>query len=176
MGPGCPAAVPVQLLLVQAAVTMRVHVLHEVPHLEAAYAADWVLLDPRGVVFHGDALHLPEMITGAGDFEGFFFAGEPSADGRVRMLPCDVEELVFPASLQLLAQARGSSLRRHYERAAEFVCQRMDTALGDIYGDDAAVEDMWANPPLGDHPPGNNIHEFALADCQHEIVLQYEVQ
>lgn len=167
------------MLVMQAAalMTMRVHVLERVPMPGAPiYDRNWVVADPHGEVRHGDVVHLPELMTGAGDFEGLYFAGEP-VNGRVQLLGCDVEELSFPAALHALAAGRGSSIRDSYERGVVALCEmEIGLDLEDIYGDADAVAALWDNPPLGAHdnvPPLD--HVVQLGACQHRILLQYPI-
>lgn len=156
---------------------MRVHLIQQaaIP-AEMVYDYNWILVDPEGLVRHGDVVHFPELMTGAGEFEGLFFASQP-ANGRVMLLGSDVETLTFPAALQGLAAMRGSTIQQSYERGIAALCQEVfEEDLEDVCGDADAVAAMWANPQLEMHTDARpQDHLVQIGECDHRILVEYDV-
>eukprot|EP00038_Savillea_parva_P028387 m.64768 g.64768 ORF g.64768 m.64768 type:complete len:188 (+) comp8245_c0_seq2:138-701(+) len=75
----------------------------------------------------GDVVFIPQFFTGAGEYEGVFFAGERSEDGeRIRLhCNCDVEVPAIPAAIAAMMSSRGSDLATTYLRAIVYVIEEL---------------------------------------------------
>jgi hypothetical protein len=102
----------------------------------------------------GDVILFPDLLSGAGECEGLFFAAAASAaDGeaaqpahRLRLLPSDVEAPVFPREMADLAAADGVTLRARYERVIERVLSLQGLSLSALLG--GPTDEFWAAPDI----------------------------
>ena len=90
----------------------------------------------------GDCVHIPALLTGAGEFEGLRWAGELVGAGRRELLLGDVESPVFPRQIADSIPP-GSTLRQRYEPALEKVLGLQGFSLADL-GGAAEAEAFWA--------------------------------
>lgn len=123
---------------------------------ESPRSARWLLRDPDGKVSPGDVIQFRQLLSGAGEFEGLCFAGEPEeADSGALVVPLlwsDIESPVFPRAVVDLDGAGVSGLRARYEWAlnAALQAQQPKYTLDDIFG--GAAEEFWNEPDVEREP------------------------
>jgi len=127
----------------------------------------WILQDSENRVATGDLLVLPDLLTGAGECEGFRMVGLKMKDGW-ELLPCGVEYPEFP---DVVVRAAGDrSLRGLYEELINQGFVKSDCgveSLEDIMGGSDEVDEFWRSPPsvlVKDEKRGNWI--IPLKDCR----------
>lgn len=132
---------------------VRLHVLKlpESPVADGTYDRfdhHWFLDDPQAIVRPGDVVSLPELLTGAGEFEGVRFACV-AANNRVQLVGAGVEMPEFPQAIVDFAAQRGASLRELYHSSLdqillaqglsmEVVCEGCDDGPDGYWGGVAA--------------------------------------
>lgn len=114
----------------------------------------WLLVGAQGEVEPGDVVQCPELLTGAGEFEGLRFVGPSDEEGRLPLLPGGVEAPVFPKAIidMLGGEVVAAELRARYEEALEAsLHMQRGMSLGDIFGGNA--EEFWASPDVQQKEP-----------------------
>jgi len=114
----------------------------------------WLLVGAQGEVEPGDVVQCPELLTGAGEFEGLRFVGPSDEEGRLPLLPGGVEAPVFPKAIidMLGGEVVAAELRARYEEALEASLRmQRGMSLGDIFGGNA--EEFWASPDVQQKEP-----------------------
>jgi len=159
----------------------RLHVLklHESPILESGrnherFSMQWMLVDSAGsgkpkviadkdpaewnAIEEGDVLYFPELLSGAGEFEGMRFAGSRfHEDSEIRLLRGGVEYPEFPREIiSIIENRHGTSseekskamLRHIYESPfREMINQQgISFTLNDVFGGDE--DGFWSDPPI----------------------------
>ena len=102
---------------------------------------------------YGDLIYFPELLTGAGEFEGLRFAGERSAeltDNYIPLLVPGIEGVQFPPDIALRAEEIKVSLRSLYEQPLQDVLsmQAGSLTLEDMFGGSDVVEEFWSKPDI----------------------------
>ena len=113
------------------------------------------------ILLPGDVLYIPELGTGAGEFETVRFIGhkttDSSSDDKNRekillpLLKASVEYPEFPPEIQGLYPTN-DLLRDAYERIFDMVLGLMvggpDTLKDIMGGSDTELDEYWSNPPI----------------------------
>ena len=127
----------------------------------ARFRMKWLLVGAEGHIVPGDVIHFPELLTGAGEFEGMRFVGPPE-EGGLPLLLEDVEALVFPQSI--VAMHPDGGLRARYEHAILAITESQHVALADMFGGEADLEAFWASP---------DVYRGAPAATEGEYIIPY---
>uniref|UniRef100_A0A7S2XPD4 Uncharacterized protein n=1 Tax=Attheya septentrionalis TaxID=420275 RepID=A0A7S2XPD4_9STRA len=157
--------------------SVRLHILtlHESPVLDGnnydRFRMQWILMDYDGGqqqhpimgedipqnnwtgIGPGDVILFPELLSGAGEFEGTRMASidriEGAVTGRI-LLPCGIEYPEFPQPIIAAATTASlNTLRTKYEPAFEAVLSCGGFTMKDILGgDDETVLEFWSSPPV----------------------------
>ena len=120
----------------------------------ARFRRHWLLVGAQGEVEPGDVVQCPELLTGAGEFEGLRFVGPSDEEGRLPLLPGGIEAPVFPKAIidMLGVEVVAAELRARYEEALEASLRmQRGMSLGDIFGGNA--EEFWASPDVQQKEP-----------------------
>jgi hypothetical protein len=106
--------------------------------------------EETSIIREGDAIFFPELLTGAGEFEGFRFVGEQLQDDELRLLSGGIEFPEFPCEIvQLIQNNNNITLRTAYEHIFN---QMISTSSGclsnmdDVIG--GSADDYWASPNI----------------------------
>ena len=149
---------------------------------EVVYGFDWVLTQdvgqPQILLSEGDIIFFPDLMSGAGEFEGLFFVGATTTTPGVVPLHFanEVESLAFPAAMRDLAQSRGSSLRGSYRQGIMALAAHVGFELEEVYGDANALENMWNAPDVDEGPhEAQPIHTVPLAVCRTRVLAEYPI-
>eukprot|EP00978_Attheya_sp_CCMP212_P019355 scaffold54191_cov45-Attheya_sp.AAC.1 len=160
---------------------VRLHILklHESPILEGnnydRFHMQWILMDDDGGqqqypimgedipqnnwtgIGPGDVILFPELLSGAGEFEGTRMASidriEGAVTGRI-LLSCGIEYPEFPQPIIAAATSTTSlnTLRTKYEPAFEAVLSCGGFTMQDILEGDDDMLEFWSSPPVERHP------------------------
>jgi hypothetical protein len=135
----------------------RLHVLklHEDPVQDESYERfdlQWVLDDSSNqdaIISPGDVLLIPDLLTGAGEFEGMRFVGqrEPPSN-HLRLLSGGVESPEFPPDI--IPMHSGRNLRDVYGKLLDALLLKSDggiESLEDVMGGPEEVDEYWNEPP-----------------------------
>jgi hypothetical protein len=97
----------------------------------------------------GDLMYFPQLISGAGEFEGVRYVGERLVEREENGLPLlftSVESPIFPG---MFAQQPPQNLRQKYEPIFHRILQSQGgLSLEDLFGGVTVVEEFWANPDV----------------------------
>jgi len=149
--------------------------LHESPVLDDGknyerFSLDWFLEieaddnenenDPNSsskiILEPGDVIYIPELTTGAGEFEAMRFVGQKRTEKNqdkllLPLLKSSVEYPEFPPETQELYPAI-TLLRDAYESIFDTMLSQMvggpDTLKDIMGGGDAELDEYWSNPPI----------------------------
>eukprot|EP01031_Cornospumella_fuschlensis_P027135 gene27135-32779_t len=105
----------------------------------AHYDQRWILEDPTRQVQFGDIVHFPEMVSGAGDFEGVYLAVAVT-DGIVALWQSDVEQPTFPPIIADMLRDQHTTLQAYYELS---IVEGMffPQSIADTFGENS--QDFW---------------------------------
>lgn len=174
--------------------TVRLHTLklHESPVVGGndyqRFSHAWLLDDPNGVVAPGDVVSFPELLTGAGEFEGMRFACRPdgeSSDARpLQLVDGGIEMVSFPAAIAALVEgemaAGGPSFRERYHAVFDRLLEQQGFSMevmceGCDGGSDAFWSDVEAGHSSNPRRPAEEVTwVIPLARC--ELVSTEEFQ
>lgn len=149
---------------------MRLHILklHRDLHEEQSYdifSAQWILdvsdVDDTSLnilISAGDVILIPDLLTGAGEFEGTYFVGNPSGPKnsaiRFPLHSGGIEYPEFPSDIASDLQADGKTLQSTYAELLDVMLQKVTggpDSLGDVLGGTGEdVAEFWVDPPLYD--------------------------
>lgn len=93
----------------------------------------------------GDILYIPELATGAGEFEGMRFVGRRN-NGGFELWSGGIESPAFPQSIA--ENKTPQELRRNYEQYFNTILQEQGFSLADLFGGEEVVEEFWASPDV----------------------------
>lgn len=165
----------------------KLHILelHESPVVNGdnydRFSMQWILdtagatADMAETFAFGDVLLIPELLTGAGEFEGMRFLG-PKLEGngnRFEILPAGVEYPELPA---IIVDSdgngeKGQSVKEKYEILFEIYLKNskcgVETLLDLNGGDKEDLAQWWANPPIQRRRKYQSDEEWVipLKDC-----------
>ena len=89
---------------------------------------------------------MPELLSGAGEFEGMRFVSQSNDSGAFQLLDGGVESPIFPRDI---AQGQpAQDLRNKYEGLLQKMLEQQNLTLADIFGGDGIVEEFWASPDV----------------------------
>jgi hypothetical protein len=105
------------------------------------------------VVCPGDVLFVPELMTGAGEFEAMRFVGKRTTEhGRMVLHNGGAEYPEFPPDILLLQQGQHTSLRAAYAKLLDAMLLEQGgggpESLEEIMGGETEVEEYWTQPAM----------------------------
>jgi hypothetical protein len=100
------------------------------------------------VVRPGDVLFIPDLMTGAGEFEAMRFVGKRTEHGWMLLHNGGVEYPEFPQDILLLQPGR--SLRVAYAKLLDAMLMEQGgpESLEEIMGGETEVEEYWTQPAM----------------------------
>lgn len=165
-----------------ASTSPRLHVLklHESPVVDGDYSRFdmvWVIDDGSppgnsgeefGGINTGDVLYFPELLSGAGEFEGTRIVGT-RIDQGLPLLRCGIEGPEFSQEILALSEGSDLTLRELYSRPFDSILEEQGFSLLDLIGGAEDMDSFWANPTLqrrpSREPDGTNIWLIPLGSC-----------
>ena len=126
----------------------------------------------------GDVLYMPELLSGAGEFEAMRFVGNPVVDGNdsKNMLPLLHGGVEYPEFPPEIAELHNEHLRDAYAGLFDAMLETMTGGPGCLQevmgGGDAEIDEYWSSPPLTRpkrQPPGGK-WIIPLKSCQVQVV------
>ena len=130
---------------------------------ESSSSEEW-----RGIL-EGDLVVFPSLLSGAGEFEQVRFVGPKSTDDQnvLPLLTAGIEYPEFPTLIVSMAEERGVSLRKLYEKPFDLILasQPPKMTLLDLFGrDEVGYNEFWTDVPVARRrrPPSGDPWKFSL--------------
>ena len=141
---------------------LHVFKLHESPVVNGSYerfSQQWILKQESSPgtsssegISPGDVLLIPDLLTGAGEFEGTRFVVERNCKEEAKnflLLPGGIEYPEFPQEIVSLQQGRNLAIA--YRELLDKVLEKQPggpLSMVDIMGGQTEVEEFWKEPPI----------------------------
>jgi hypothetical protein len=125
----------------------------------------------------GDVVFFPELLTGAGEFEGMRFVGaRQEVDNRLALYNAGIEYPEFPPVTVILQQERQLTLRAAYAALIDTLLQRQTggpDSLEAVFGGSAQVNKFWNEPAILRKDPNQGEWVIPLRDCQRKETISF---
>ena len=113
----------------------------------------WIVYDPESRISPGDLVYFPELLTGAGEFEGLRFAvamDTSSGTRGIELLCAGVEMPAFPDPVMALVSSSGCALRELYHDLFDQMLLAQGLSMEQICeGCEDGADGLWSDVAAG---------------------------